>query len=144
MSQYNKILRQLQTRLQSLEVTVLSTLESLEDRPELEECSICLEPLNNGSGIKKLECKHQFHRACIETYMRVNQNARCPLCRYPRMTSYSGGEPLPFHDEPDEPPPLRRRRTEILDPVNDEPPPLRRRQTEIFDPVSDEPISHYN
>jgi hypothetical protein len=41
-------------------------------------CSICLLELNK--DIKKLKCKHNFHKKCIDEW--INTNNVCPLCRY--------------------------------------------------------------
>lgn len=42
------------------------------------ECSICLEPILLGSGVK-LRCNHEFHSRCMSDLIRY-QNT-CPLCR---------------------------------------------------------------
>lgn len=42
-----------------------------------EECSICLE--NFVEPLVKTECKHLFHKECIERAYEQNKN--CPLCR---------------------------------------------------------------
>jgi len=49
-----------------------------EDTPEL--CSICIEPLKNGTAIFTTSCSHSFHFACIKTSFRF-KNEECPLCR---------------------------------------------------------------
>lgn len=42
------------------------------------ECCICLEKINNTT---LLQCKHKFHKKCIEKWLQKNNN--CPLCRAP-------------------------------------------------------------
>ena len=42
-----------------------------------EECSICLEKFVE--PVFKTECKHLFHKECIERAYEQNKN--CPLCR---------------------------------------------------------------
>lgn len=43
-------------------------------------CSICLDPLNNGTAKYTAECNHVFHFSCIrEAYLQ--KNLVCPLCR---------------------------------------------------------------
>lgn len=44
----------------------------------LEECSICLEIINN--NIVKLECNHIFHDRCIKMWI-CNYMTTCPICR---------------------------------------------------------------
>lgn len=54
----------------------------------LEQCSICLEQLERRMVLKKLPCNHQFHAACINTWLaESNQDHQeiqlyCPYCRY--------------------------------------------------------------
>ena len=38
-------------------------------------CAICLDNLNGFAKLRKLNCKHTFHRECIITLR------KCPLCR---------------------------------------------------------------
>ena len=42
-----------------------------------EKCAICHE----GRDLMALECEHEFHRACIEQWVR--RNPTCPICRKP-------------------------------------------------------------
>lgn len=41
------------------------------------ECSICFESLK--TGIIKTDCKHTFHKLCLDKWIDFNNN--CPLCR---------------------------------------------------------------
>jgi len=43
---------------------------------EKNECIICLDDVER--EWKKLECRHSYHRHCIEEWIRVS--AKCPLC----------------------------------------------------------------
>lgn len=56
------------------------------------QCSICLEKLPTdrrkrlhyeNEGVQLLQCRHVFHRCCIQSYLRSrgNQCAPCPICR---------------------------------------------------------------
>jgi len=49
---------------------------------ETENCSICLEPIDLGGllSTKKLQCKHQFHKNCIDCWIQQKGNS-CPLCK---------------------------------------------------------------
>jgi hypothetical protein len=42
-----------------------------------EDCSICLEPLNN--NVIKTKCNHYFHKGCILQSLVIKKD--CPLCR---------------------------------------------------------------
>ena len=43
------------------------------------ECSICLDVVENNDFVKLINCKHIFHRSCIEEWKKINNT--CPLCR---------------------------------------------------------------
>jgi E3 ubiquitin-protein ligase RNF115/126 len=43
------------------------------------ECSICMEPVDLGTEVTVLPCKHWFHYQCIEMWL--NQHNTCPHCR---------------------------------------------------------------
>lgn len=43
------------------------------------ECSICLERCGNADGLIQLRCKHIFHSACLERWLRSHGD--CPYCR---------------------------------------------------------------
>jgi len=43
-----------------------------------EYCSICLEILNIGDEVNKLNCNHIYHKKCLDKWI-CNNN--CPLCR---------------------------------------------------------------
>ncbi|KAE8793326.1 RING-H2 finger protein ATL2J [Hordeum vulgare] len=43
------------------------------------ECSICLERCGEADGLMQLRCKHVFHSACLERWLRSHGD--CPYCR---------------------------------------------------------------
>jgi hypothetical protein len=51
---------------------------------KLDECSICLDTLNNNNSVI-LECNHDFHLICIMKHIIINRQSnriiKCPLCR---------------------------------------------------------------
>ena len=57
--------------------------ENLEDDINVEsnnnECSICLDDINNGEPTRVLDCNHIFHRDCVEKW--INTYSTCPYCR---------------------------------------------------------------
>jgi hypothetical protein len=46
-------------------------------------CPICLEPINNISNKKTLDCEHSFHKGCFNKYF----DTTCPICKRPFVTS---------------------------------------------------------
>ena len=42
------------------------------------ECVICLEPINNDSMCRMLSCFHIFHQHCVMNWLVTN--ASCPMC----------------------------------------------------------------
>lgn len=47
---------------------------------DIEECMICLEPLNN--EIAEISCSHKYHYKCIEKWIKTNNNIlkACCIC----------------------------------------------------------------
>jgi len=43
-------------------------------------CSICLDDVETGQYIKKLECSHVFHFNCIDEWLKIKKT--CPNCNY--------------------------------------------------------------
>ncbi|CAN6373767.1 unnamed protein product [Urochloa humidicola] len=48
-------------------------------------CSVCLGELaEDGQALKMLmPCKHYFHAACVDQWLRKSKRATCPICRAP-------------------------------------------------------------
>ena len=44
-----------------------------------EECSICLEPIENEKYTTTLKCNHRYHKLCLNMWL--NRKPNCPLCR---------------------------------------------------------------
>lgn len=42
-------------------------------------CLICMENVQFGEKIAKMECLHAFHKICLKTWF--DQNTTCPVCR---------------------------------------------------------------
>ena len=43
-------------------------------------CNICLGPYELHDEVRTVPCMHQFHKACIDTWLR--DKAICPVCKY--------------------------------------------------------------
>ncbi|XWS44868.1 hypothetical protein CRYUN_Cryun15aG0086400 [Craigia yunnanensis] len=44
------------------------------------ECAVCLSDLEEGEKVRKLKCKHTFHKDCLDRWLQQYW-ATCPLCR---------------------------------------------------------------
>lgn len=43
-------------------------------------CSICLDSFSFGQHHRILECRHSFHKKCIDKWFKTGNN--CPICRF--------------------------------------------------------------
>lgn len=43
-------------------------------------CSVCLAPYEVGDSVRTITCLHQFHRECIDTWLRTHST--CPICKF--------------------------------------------------------------
>jgi hypothetical protein len=88
-----KALRKADDTTQSIErricpqekITVVIVSETIQSK---ENCSICLETLNN-TEVYKTKCTHIFHTICMKNYVNSNQfnEVKCPNCRELLFTS---------------------------------------------------------
>ena len=53
-----------------------------------EKCTICMIEMNEDEEYLDIECKHIFHKDCLETYLK-NYNHICPVCRKDIGKSYA-------------------------------------------------------
>lgn len=60
--------------------------EACWDAGATHECTICFEPMQPRTA-KTLHCMHVFHQRCIDKWLRVDPEARCPICRTPGCLS---------------------------------------------------------
>lgn len=44
------------------------------------ECAVCLSLFEEGEFVRKLKCKHIFHKDCLDQWLQQDW-ATCPLCR---------------------------------------------------------------
>lgn len=58
----------------------LGAVYEMQDRTK-EECFICSQNFQASYQSRTLQCKHKFHRVCLEQWL--NKNKSCPLCRTP-------------------------------------------------------------
>lgn len=64
-----------------LDFSVLPPYKKIKEKDPILECSctICLEEFKVGTYKRELECKHTFHKKCIDRWL-SNSNS-CPLCK---------------------------------------------------------------
>ncbi|KAG2301769.1 hypothetical protein Bca4012_060002 [Brassica carinata] len=54
------------------------------------DCIVCLSTLKSGEEVRKLGCRHVFHKQCLEGWLQ-HLNFNCPLCRSPLLGRGGGG-----------------------------------------------------
>lgn len=59
------------------------------EEPKEKRCSICLDDFNDKDLVYLLECKHLFHKICIDEWL-TKYNYNCPICR----KKLGKGEPI--------------------------------------------------
>ncbi|KAK6924136.1 Zinc finger, RING-type [Dillenia turbinata] len=66
--------------LELIEEKIPSTPYKSEVKNKSSECSVCLSRFEDGEEIRKLQCKHTFHKDCLDRWLQQDW-ATCPLCR---------------------------------------------------------------
>ena len=64
----------------SQQTSFLSTASSTLNSQGAECCAICLEEFGKDEQLKRLECGHHFHKACLDSWL-GSGSQNCPLCR---------------------------------------------------------------
>ncbi|KAF9677386.1 hypothetical protein SADUNF_Sadunf08G0102200 [Salix dunnii] len=49
------------------------------------DCVVCLCTLRDGDQVRKLDCRHVFHKECFDGWL-GHLNFNCPLCRWPLVS----------------------------------------------------------
>ena len=62
---------------------------------ELPTCPVCLERMDETTGLLTILCQHVFHCACLEKW----RGSGCPVCRYTHSPSYTFPYPRPQDEE---------------------------------------------
>ncbi|GFP84698.1 E3 ubiquitin-protein ligase rha2a, partial [Phtheirospermum japonicum] len=52
------------------------------------DCVVCLDRLGEGDHVRRLACRHVFHRGCLDGWL-GRLNFSCPLCRAPLVSDES-------------------------------------------------------
>ena len=71
---------------------------------ELPTCPVCLERMDETTGLLTILCQHVFHCACLEKWRFTSSG--CPVCRYTQSPSYTFPYPRPSHADDEEAEPL--------------------------------------
>lgn len=63
------------------------------------ECVVCLSALREGEQVRRLACRHVFHKGCLDGWLE-HFNFNCPLCRAPLVSGerVAGAERRVGHD----------------------------------------------
>ncbi|XP_051145123.1 E3 ubiquitin-protein ligase RHA2A-like [Andrographis paniculata] len=49
------------------------------------DCVVCLNPMREGDVVRRLLCRHAFHKDCFDGWL-DHLNFNCPLCRTPLVS----------------------------------------------------------
>jgi len=85
---------QLASPQEQQEPTPPQPVPKMDDIPQGDDCSICLEPLSGENEVVMLKCGHFFHKQCIlnhQTKSPAYGRVRCPLCRTDVTKMYTDG-----------------------------------------------------
>ncbi|KAM5573787.1 hypothetical protein ABKV19_013372 [Rosa sericea] len=66
--------------VESLPVKLFSKLQK-HQHEEAAQCYICLVEYEEGDEMRILPCNHEFHKACIDKWLKEIHSRVCPLCR---------------------------------------------------------------
>ncbi|CAH8384200.1 unnamed protein product [Eruca vesicaria subsp. sativa] len=69
---------------------ILSYLYADNNATASSDCIVCLSTLKTGEEVRKLDCRHVFHKQCLEGWIQ-HLNFNCPLCRSPLIAHGGGG-----------------------------------------------------
>ncbi|CAK7334493.1 unnamed protein product [Dovyalis caffra] len=58
----------------------ISYSEKLMRQQDSMECAVCLSEFSEGERVRKLKCKHTYHKDCLDRWLQQCL-ATCPLCR---------------------------------------------------------------
>ena len=67
---------------------------------ELPTCPVCLERMDETTGLLTILCQHVFHCACLEKW----RGSGCPVCRYTQSPSFTFPYPRPSNTPSDNEP----------------------------------------
>lgn len=62
---------------------------------ELPTCPVCLERMDETTGLLTIICQHVFHCTCLQKW----KGSGCPVCRYTQDDFRKNSQSLPFEDE---------------------------------------------
>ncbi|KAL5215322.1 hypothetical protein ABZP36_004474 [Zizania latifolia] len=56
------------------------------------DCAVCLSGIGGGDEVRRLSnCRHVFHRGCLDRWMEHDDQRTCPLCRAPLFPDEMAG-----------------------------------------------------
>ncbi|KAG8065932.1 hypothetical protein GUJ93_ZPchr0004g39184 [Zizania palustris] len=56
------------------------------------DCAVCLSGIGGGDEVRRLSnCRHVFHRGCLDRWMEHDDQRTCPLCRAPLIPDETSG-----------------------------------------------------
>jgi len=84
-----------------------SVYDTINNKYEQTNCSICLGEFEKNCSIRKLVCSHIFHKNCIEAWIRtkIALIPRCPMCNVELTHERPAGFVEDHRNQPNAPPP---------------------------------------
>ncbi|OMP02508.1 Zinc finger, RING-type [Corchorus olitorius] len=79
-TQYLKFIEEKNPTIRYSKRSSSSSASSSRSFQESNECAVCLSELEEGEKVRKLKCKHTFHKDCLDKWLQQYW-ATCPLCR---------------------------------------------------------------
>lgn len=64
-----------------LAIAALQTYMAPQKKRAENECCICTCEYQNDDHLTQLQCKHEFHTACIVPWLKKHPHNSCPICR---------------------------------------------------------------
>lgn len=61
---------------------ILGPYSKITEKEEHKQCSICLDHFKKGKYKRKMpNCRHEFHKKCIDEWLYKDEKFSCPVCR---------------------------------------------------------------
>ena len=70
-----------------------------DDDGHKDTCSICFAEFQVGQRIGDLPCRHEFHAACLKTWIGTGRRNTCPLCQAPHLAVRRLQQAGPHHNK---------------------------------------------
>ncbi|CAL9199843.1 RING-H2 finger protein ATL74-like [Musa acuminata AAA Group] len=91
---------------EGLRVSTYGELVAEQEEAAAATCAVCLSEVGRRERVWELRnCRHVFHRGCLDRWLDHDEHLSCPLCREPLLARRSTAGASPLHPPPPPPPP---------------------------------------